>query len=96
MTEATSHAPGIPSWIDLTTPDLDASKAFYTALFGWEAHTAEMAEAGGYTMITRNGKYVAGMAPGGDGRPPSWMTYVSTDDIDATFSVVASMSSVET
>jgi predicted enzyme related to lactoylglutathione lyase len=83
MTEATSHAPGIPSWIDLTTPDLDASKAFYTALLGWEAQTAEMAEAGGYTMITKDGKSVAGMMPGDD-RPPSWMTYVSTDDIDAT------------
>ncbi len=83
MTEASSHPPGIPSWTDLTTSDLDGAIAFYTALFGWEAHRAEEPEAGGYTMITRNGRFVAGIAPG-QGRPPSWMTYVTTGDVDAT------------
>jgi uncharacterized protein len=83
MTEATSHAPGIPSWADVASPDIEASKAFYTALFGWEAQTAEAPEAGGYTMFSKNGRSVAGLGPSGD-RQPSWMTYVSTDDLDAT------------
>ncbi|HEY0410656.1 MAG TPA: VOC family protein [Candidatus Dormibacteraeota bacterium] len=83
MTEATSHAPGIPTWADVASPDIEASKAFYTALFGWEAQTAEAPEAGGYTMFSKNGSWVAGLGPSGD-RQPSWMTYVSTDDLDAT------------
>jgi predicted enzyme related to lactoylglutathione lyase len=83
MTEATSHAPGIPSWVDLSTPDPEAAKKFYAALFGWEPVTVEAPEAGGYTMLHQRGKPVAGMAPGGDG-PPAWSTYVSTADADAT------------
>lgn len=36
-------------------------------------------------MATLNGKFVAGLAPiMGEGQPPSWTTYVSTDDADAT------------
>src|SRR5690348_10698902 len=37
MGERTSYTPGTFSWADLTTTDQDGAKAFYTALFGWEA-----------------------------------------------------------
>ena len=29
MSERTSYAPGTPCWVDLGTPDLDASAEFY-------------------------------------------------------------------
>jgi uncharacterized protein len=84
MSEATSHAPGIPSWVDLGTPDAEAAKRFYSALFGWEANTVP--DAGGYTLMTLRGKNVAGISPPppGPARPPSWMTYVSSADAEAT------------
>ena len=34
MSERTSYEPGVPSWADLSTPDVDASKRFYAGLFG--------------------------------------------------------------
>ena len=37
MTETMTYAPGTPMWVDLASPDLEASKAFYSSLFGWEA-----------------------------------------------------------
>jgi predicted enzyme related to lactoylglutathione lyase len=84
MSEATSHAPGIPSFVDLSSPDIEASKRFYSALFGWEAFTVP--ETGGYTMMSLRGKVVAGMGPPppGSPRPPSWMTYVATANADTT------------
>ena len=29
--------PGTPSWVGLSSPDLEASKRFYGDLFGWSA-----------------------------------------------------------
>jgi predicted enzyme related to lactoylglutathione lyase len=46
MAEFASYLPGTPCWVDLTTTDLDSSKAFYTGLFGWEVSDAGE-EAGG-------------------------------------------------
>jgi predicted enzyme related to lactoylglutathione lyase len=85
MTERTSYEPGTPSWVDLSTPDVDASARFYGELFGWEVEAAGPAEeTGGYAMFTLNGRNVAGVAPiMQEGQPPVWSTYVSTDDADA-------------
>jgi predicted enzyme related to lactoylglutathione lyase len=90
MPEFSSYPAGTPSWVDLASPDVDASKAFYGALFGWGAETAEDPAAGGYTMFTLRGKYVAGLAPiMNEGQPPAWATYISVDDADKTAELVA-------
>jgi predicted enzyme related to lactoylglutathione lyase len=44
--------PGTWSWSDLNTRDMDASRDFYSAVFGWEADTTEE---GGYAMLRRPG-----------------------------------------
>jgi predicted enzyme related to lactoylglutathione lyase len=36
MPDRDSYAPGTPSWVDIGSPDLDKTHAFYTGLFGWE------------------------------------------------------------
>jgi predicted enzyme related to lactoylglutathione lyase len=36
MSERDGYAPGVPSWIDLTTSDPEAAKAFYAELLGWD------------------------------------------------------------
>jgi uncharacterized protein len=83
MPEFDEYLPGTPSWVDLTTPDKSGSKAFYSALFGWDV--IEMGpEAGDYAMFTKKGKRVAGLGPTmSEGQPASWTTYVSVDDADA-------------
>src|SRR5262245_61088427 len=85
MTERTSYEPGTPSWVDLATPDVDASARFYGGLFGWEIVSAgPVEETGGYGMFRLRGKNVAGVGPlMQEGQPQGWSTYVSTDDADA-------------
>jgi uncharacterized protein len=81
MPEVSEHAPGTPSWVDLGSPDLDASVRFYGELFGWEATEAgPVEETGGYRMFSLRGKWVAGLGPLQEGQPPSWTTYVSVAD----------------
>lgn len=85
MVEITKYEPGTPTWVDLGSPDLEGSKAFYGALFGWEADAIPDPDAGGYTMFTLRGKNVAGLGPlMNEGQPPSWTTYVSVTDADQT------------
>lgn len=82
MPEMTAYEPGTPSWVDLGSPDVAGSAAFYKTLFGWEFQDAGP-DAGGYGMLTLNGKNVAGLGPAQNPGPPYWTTYVSTDDVDA-------------
>ena len=84
MAEMTRYEPGTPSWVDLGTPDLDASIAYYEGLFGWQVDKGPE-EVGGYSMAMLNGKAVAGLGPlMGEGQPPAWSTYISVSDIEAT------------
>lgn len=84
MPEFTEYAPGTPCWVDVTSPDLDATTSFYSGLFGWEAAQDPRPEAGGYTMFSLNGKSVAAASPPQqEGVPPVWTTYIATDDVDA-------------
>jgi predicted enzyme related to lactoylglutathione lyase len=84
MSERTSYGPGTPSWVDLSSPDPEASKAFYGGLFGWEAEDAgPVEETGGYANFKLKGRNVAGVGPVTDeSQPPAWTTYVATDDAD--------------
>jgi predicted enzyme related to lactoylglutathione lyase len=76
---------GTPSWVDLSSPDLDGSASFYGALFGWEAAASEgpVEETGGYRMFTLDGVEVAGLGPAQPGQPPVWTTYIAVDDAKA-------------
>lgn len=84
MADVTSYATGQPCWADVTSPDVDAAARFYSSLFGWEPAKDPRPEAGGYTMFSRNGKYVAAASPPPeDGIPPHWSVYLAADDVDA-------------
>jgi predicted enzyme related to lactoylglutathione lyase len=91
MPEPTSYAPGTPSWVDLASPDTDASARFYGELFGWNASEPGPVETtGGYRMFDQGGKPVAGLAPRmQDSRPPAWTTYISVASADETAAKVA-------
>ena len=45
------YAPGTPSWVELSTPDADASAAFYREVMNWNASEPGPAESGGYRMF---------------------------------------------
>lgn len=90
MSERTSYEPGVPCWVDLGSPDLDASIEFYSALFGWQVPASENVEqTGGYRRASKNGRDVAGMMPlMQEGEPPAWRSYVAVADAGATAAAV--------
>ena len=84
MADVTTYATGQPCWADVTSPDVDEAARFYSELFGWDAEKAPQPEAGGYTMFSRNGKFVAAASPPPqEGIPPHWNVYLAADDVDA-------------
>ncbi|MGB2710379.1 MAG: VOC family protein [Conexibacter sp.] len=78
--------PGTPSWVELSSPDTDASAAFYRDLMGWAAtEPGPVEETGGYRMFQQADKNVGGlMHHMQEGQPTAWATYVSVADADAT------------
>jgi predicted enzyme related to lactoylglutathione lyase len=77
--------PGAISWSELTTTDPQAAAAFYGALFGW---TFDQMDMGMPYHVVKVGDAavggIMGMPPGGPPMPPSWGTYVTVADADAT------------
>jgi uncharacterized protein len=88
MPTMTSYRHGVPAWIDVSSPDVEASAAFYASLFGWEVGPDMGPDAGGYRLFSLNGHSVAGIGPLMDG-PPSWTTYINVADLDATAAGIA-------
>ena len=93
MGTRTSYAPGTPSWIDLSTPDTGAARAFYGAVFGWSFDEQPTGDQGTYIMCAKDGETVAGMMTLSDemaasGMPPVWSSYVTVTDIEATVAKV--------
>jgi predicted enzyme related to lactoylglutathione lyase len=86
MTEVKHYEPGTPSWVDLASPDVEASAAFNGALFGWTfAAAGPVEETGGYGMFTLRGKNVAGIGPKmNPDQPTGWGLYISVADVEAT------------
>lgn len=96
MQEVKRYPAGTFSWVDLATTDAAAAKAFYTRLFGWEAHDSPAGPDMVYTMFTLNGKSVAGLYEMGaerrdQGIPPHWLSYVTVDDIEAAAEKVSAL-----
>jgi len=85
--EIDAYEHGVPSWVDLSTPDAARAAAFYTALFGWDVQTGPP-EAGGYAIAHLRGRAVAGITPPMNPGPPVWSTYVNVDDADAVAALV--------
>jgi uncharacterized protein len=85
---STNYVAGVPNWVDLATTDTGAAAAFYSAVFGWQFQSAGP-DAGGYGMLTLDGKTVAAVGPLMEhGATPSWTLYFQTEDADATADAV--------
>lgn len=78
---------GLPGWIDLSTPDQAGATAFYGDLFGWTSQDMPTDAGTTYTMLSLDGRLVAGLGPqppeqAQAGVPSSWRTYVLVGDVD--------------
>ena len=78
---------GLFGWVDLMTTDVEAARAFYAGLFGWESEELPVGPDYSYTQFRKGGALVAGMGPmppgSPEGVPPVWASYVLVDDADA-------------
>jgi len=82
---------GTPSWIDISTKDIESSKAFYARLFGWtwEGQTGPEGEFI-YSIASKDGHMVCGLGPAtqevaGVGVPTVLNTYIAVDSVDAVY-----------
>jgi len=80
MPTRTSYRSGTFCWVDLSTPDPEAAKAFYAELFGWscDRHPIARLEGEAVAAIVEQDA-----AESGRGVPPHWNNYVSVEDADA-------------
>ncbi|HYM55487.1 MAG TPA: VOC family protein [Solirubrobacteraceae bacterium] len=82
------NAPGALVWNELASPDLDASSAFYSGLFGWTVAPFE-ASPEPYLSIKNDGASNGGIRPlSPPGVPPHWLVYFGVQDIDASLARV--------
>ncbi|MFC9331670.1 VOC family protein [Kitasatospora sp. NPDC057015] len=85
---STDYVPGSPIWLDLGSPDPDASAAFYGAVLGWTFASAGPA-AGGYGFFQQDGRTVAALGPlTEEGAAPAWTIYFHAPDADRTTTLV--------
>lgn len=84
MPRITAYESGTPSWIDVSTTDLDGAAAFYGELFGWRCvEVGPPEDPSGYRMFQLGDVDVAGLGST-QGGPPMWNTYITSHDIAAT------------
>ena len=75
------NAHGALSWNELATPDPEAAKTFYAALFGWEYQPFQE----GYWVIQNAGRANGGLREqmeGEKGMPAYWLVYFGASDTD--------------
>jgi uncharacterized protein len=79
--------PGTVSWVDLTVPNADAVKDFYSAVAGWDVMAVEMDGYRDYCMMPPGSKQPAGgichaRGPNLD-LPPQWLIYITVSNLTA-------------
>ena len=88
MFVVTNYPDGVFNWVDLMSTNVEAAKAFYAGLFGWETEDRPIDGGGTYTMFTLNGNSVAGMGAMSEemqaqGIPSHWASYIKHSDVDS-------------
>ena len=83
-----SHTSGTFCWVELATPDAEASKKFYSQLLGWTWTDNPMGEGMVYSMMQKDGNFVCGLFQIheqmiAEGFHPHWVCYLATDDVEA-------------
>ncbi len=76
---------GAPTWVDLTTPEIEAARGFYHAIFGWD-YDIGGPEFSGYTTARLGQRTAAGLSPNqpdAPSAPATWGLYFASDNIEA-------------
>ena len=92
--QVSEHRQGVPSWVELSTTDVEGALRFYGGLFGWGDDPRPMPQGGDYHMQQLEGDNVAAISPQQDEEraqhiPPHWGTYLAVNDVDQAAARVA-------
>ena len=86
MSDEPEMKTGTIVWRDLTVPDAEAIRDFYSAVTGWTSSPQDMGGYDDYNMISAaDGQVVAGIchARGSNANLPSqWLVYVAVESMD--------------
>ncbi len=86
------NAPGALSWNELSSPDVDGSKSFYSSMFDWSIEPFEGSPQP-YWSIKNGDRNNGGIRElDSPGPPPHWLVYFAIDDIDAGLAKVEELS----
>lgn len=82
------HDPGTFCYVELASPDPDASGRFYGSLFGWERNDQDTGEHGVYTQFQLAGRIAGAMhklMPEQEAQnvSPHWALYIAVADVEA-------------
>ncbi len=84
-TRTTKRSAGVPTWLDLATPDLETAKSFYRQVFAWD-YLDTGADFGHYHFAQSQGRNTAGIGPiwpPDSPQPSAWTIYFASDDAAA-------------
>lgn len=87
MSSPEKSVPGAIVWFDLTVPQADAVRDFYSAVVGWQAQPVDMGGYDDFNMLPPGSEIPAAgicYARGVNADlPPQWLLYVVVADLDA-------------
>lgn len=76
---------GTFNWYELVTTEIEKAKTFYGEVLGWKTETMSMGPGVNYDLVKVGGTPITGFTrPQMEGVPPSWLSYISVEDVDAT------------
>lgn len=85
------NARGALSWNELATPDLAASAAFYSQMFGWTTEPFDMPGMSYLVVKAADGHTNGGIRPMMAQERPYWLVYFGSDDTDADYARVSEL-----
>lgn len=95
MSEENKFKPGNINWIDLTVPEAENLRDFYSEVVGWKFVPVNMGDYQDFTMVTPgDDQAVAGICHARGGNvdlPPQWLIYINVSDIEASLQKVSSL-----
>lgn len=78
-------------WYTMLSTDVEASKAFYTGLFGWNQQSMDI-DGAEITMLLNGDSPLGGIkAHPMPGAPSAWIGYIGVDNVDATLEKATKM-----
>lgn len=85
MSKNNNFSIGKMTWADITVPNAENLREFYSSVVGWKSEPVEMGGYEDYSMKAADGSIVAGVChqqgPNAD-LPAQWLVYITVEDLD--------------